>query len=581
MKSINSINLKFPKFFPPWIVWKFTFLGIIVFTIMSSRRIAYYDFNFLVNTVYRMSQGEIPFKDFDLVLPVVPYFIVFLVHMLSNTSVYLAIYISTCFLIFVSTHSLHGIIAKINNDSDDVRKHRNSIVILIFASLFGVVSSYPNYIYDAVATTFAMASINQFLRFIQTNELRILVLSGFFLSLSIFSKYNMGGFLAIGFIVTLIILFLRDETRNSYQLTQSILVFLLPSVILGGITLLAGPLAVFDQTIVAASKFKNLDSSDHLAPYNHLTLIALLLLIGLGTLRAKTGKLIIVLAPIVILSGLLLVAIDLFIKSEIVTSIRLEFFPSVNFVFPILMLIALHKLLSQWKSLQTNEIFLLISIPLYFFGSFLSQGWNGSNYSLWPLLVLLAWIIFYLNNSFPLQTACTINIGALGLLTLCLFYSNFTGERMTYVEDNGRRDQKDFNFNIIGTAISEQDLDSIREVRNQIELEEYHGSAIVLPAEDSIKDFGLRLTSWGRCLQYTRICPSFNERRFSREFANNPPNIVIIKTKTQIYPGIEPITQQVRELASECFVNKYSNETYELFISTKSSSACLKNSATK
>jgi hypothetical protein len=226
--------------------------------------------------------------------------------------------------------------------------------------------------------------------------------------------------------------------------------------------------------------------------------------------------------------------------------------------------------------MDSSEFCVLISLPLYFFGTFLSQGWGGSSYSLWPMLAIIASITVYSPSINKRDSWNYLQFYGGGVLILSLVLSVIQGTRLGFVEDNGMRNENNFNFEVIGTAISKEDLGQIGEVKKKIAESEIEGSTIVLPAEDSIESFGSKLLPWGRCLQYTMICPSFNERIFLEQFRNNPPNIVVIKHKPQIVFEIEPITSKVQKIADLCYLSVYKNETYELYLKKTETLACLK-----
>lgn len=562
-------------------VWIYSILGILVFTVTSSRRIAYYDFNYLQNAVYRISLGEIPFRDFDLVLPAVPFLIVYLVHFALQIPLSIATYISTCLLIFTTTHSLIGITNKLIGTEEKSKLKKSITSVLVFSSLFGVVSIYPNYVYDSVATAFALAAINQFLAYLRERERKLLVFTGIYLALSIFSKYNMGGFLAIGFAVTLAVIHYRESRNKIEFLLRALVMLLLPTTLFGVVFLLTGPFAVYNQTILAASKFKNLNHSDHLAQYNYPALIVIMLSICVVIFKRQYSNILSYACQGYIFLGLVIVAVQQLTNSESLKSKTLDIFSSASFLFPILMLVALHKLITNWKELPLNQLCILLSVPIYFFGTFLSQGWNGSSYSLWPMLAILSLVIFSMSNDLDTRMIGYFRVFSIGLLVIGLGISSFKGERLGFVEQNGKRHEMDFNFNVIGTAISEKDLNAISEVKQQINMGEYFGKTIILPAEDSIVSFGSTQKPWGRCLQYTAICPSFSESVFLNEFVSDPPNVVIIKKDPQILFDIEPITAIVLSIGERCFTDKYSNDTYRLFVHNESTLMCLASLETK
>lgn len=572
-------RLKAFKEWPISQVWIYSLLGILVFTITSSRRIAYYDFNYIQNSVYRMTLGEVPFRDFDLVLPAIPYVLVLLIHFLMSIPINVSVYFATCLLIVVSTHSIVGIHNKLHKEEVALGKKYRSSLLFIFCSLFGVVSIYPNYVYDSVASAFALAALNQFLGHLNEEKSSYLFKSGIFISLSTFSKYNMGGFLAIGLLLTLFYISIQCPGGTKRKFLERASILMAPSLFTLTIFLFLGPMSIYEQTIVAASKFKNLDEVSQFAQYNYPALILILFLILVCNFRNSGTKSLSLSIILFMIIGISSVFIQQNLQNEDLDKILLQIFPSASFVFPIVMLLSLHKLISERHSMDSSEFCVLISLPLYFFGTFLSQGWDGSSYSLWPMLAIIASITVYSPSINQRDSWNYLQLYGVGVLILSLVLSIILGTRLSFVEDNGMRNEHNFSFQIIGTAISKEDLGQIGEVKNKITKSAIEGSTIVLPAEDSIESFGSNLLPWGRCLQYTMICPSFNERLFLMEFRKDPPNIVVIKHKPQIGFEIEAITPKVQKLVTQCYVSDYKNETYQLYLKKKETLACLKVAA--
>lgn len=557
-------------------LWFFSILGILIFTLNSSRRIAYYDFNYIQNTVFRMAHGQFPFKDFDLVLPAIPYLLILSIHFLVHVPINISVYIASCFLIIFTTHSLIGITKRLSQETSK-KKNESLRLILVFSSLFGVISVYPNYVYDSVATTFALGAINNFLGYLDRKTSKKIIISGIFLALSTFSKYNMGGFLAIGFASSLLIFTLKNPSRDGKVLLREFTFLFFSSLITTMIFLPLGPSKIFNQTIIAASKFKNLDKVSQFAQYNYPALILIFILIVLATLTGGKKNYVNKVARCLVFLGILCTLIrQIFLQTNL-DNLALHLFPSPSFLFPIFMLVALNKLIMERNQLGNKEICILISIPLYFYGTFLSQGWNGSSYSLWPVFAILATATLFSPHSEPTQIKKNLYIASYMLLILSLGISIYRGERLGFVEDNGLRDGNTFNFEVIGTAISSGDLKYINEIGEEIRTNGISGQAIILPAEDSLESFGQNLLPWGRCLQYTMICPSFNQRDFISEFSNNPPKIVIIKNDPQIIFNIEPISSKVEKLAKSCFELSFSNSRYSLYSKQAGSKSCLQS----
>lgn len=541
--------------------------------IFSARRIAFYDFNFIANGVHRMALGQLPYRDFDLVLPPFTFLPVYALHHLLRIEVEHAIFLSAVITQMLSILALWSILQSLFYGR--VHRHKNALLLALLtsASVINVISIYPNYVYDSVATSLTLGSLASLLKYNRDHQRRYLLLTFVLAVFSFYSKFNMGGSLIFGILLVRTIELGRKRHFKKLLTEAFTLSVVLVSVLLP-ISFL-GLNSFIEQTIIEPSKFKGVTKLGQLAQYNYPSLIVQLVAILVSSrvkfIRehfARYG-----LAFIALGLGFNFLATLFSVKPE--DWLLGKVFPSANFVYPVAMLLALHCLLFK-RTNQARDLNILIIVPIYFFGTFFSQGWNGSSYSLSPLLLVLIVSIFFSQADENKRLSNLIF-----LVVFVLAFSNFlamaiNGNRLGYVDNSGVRDQS-FNWNVLGMASSREDVYTVSEVKSFIVQNRYEGTIVEFPAEDSLHQFSSTLEPWNRCLQFTFICPTKPDRSLITDLGQEVPDVVILKKTTQINRSIESIVAIGEPIIKSCFTETFSNSIYSVFKSDVETKACVNN----
>jgi len=543
-------------------------------TFFSARRIAFYDFNFLANGLHRMSLGQLPYKDFDLVLPPFTFLPAYLFHQLLNIDIYSAIFLSAIITQLFSIVAFHSILQSLFRRKIEQLNNTLLVTLMISAAVINVISIYPNYIYDSVATSLTLGALATLLKYLQLGEYKFLFISFMLSTFSFFTKFNMGGSLILGVVLARILVLGKNRHFKKIFLEVFTLIVLLVSA-LSSLTFL-GIESFIAQTVVAPSEFKGVTKLGQLAQYNYPLLIALLAAILISFQIEFIRKRVVRYVGVLIMLGL---GVSLLQSLFFVNSDRLateSIFPSANFIYPVVMLLALHQLLFA-RSTQTIDLtMLLIVIPIYFFGTFLSQGWSGSSYSLNPLLLILLVTIYLTQEEKEEIKSRVVPLAISALLFVNFLTMGLTGNRLGYVENGGIRSQS-FNWTIVGMATSSQDFYALKQAHDFIDRKEYVGTIVEFPAEDSLEQFSSDLIPWSRCLQFTFICPTKSNQSLLEEFITDTPDVVVLKKQTQIGKNIEPIVALIQPILKSCFTDKFSNSVYTIFRADANVQSCIKN----
>lgn len=539
----------------------------------GARRIAFYDFNYVANAVHRMSVGQLPYRDFDLVLPPVTFLPVFIFHQLLKIDIGIAIFLSAVLTQFISIIAFRSILESLFRKKLEEFENPAFLTLMVSAAVLNVVSIYPNYIYDSLATSLTLGAVALLLKYIHVNEYKYLVYSFVLSILSFLTKFNMGGSLILGICIVRTLNLAKKRNFKQMAIEASTLSVLCALAI--SLISVFGLGSFIDQTIVAPSKFKEVTSLGQLAQYNYPSLIVLmvLILISLKTvyIRARITRFTLIATGF----GLGLNLIHTLFSSNSTETAIAKIFPSANFIFPIVMLIALHRLLVLGIMKHNDLSLILIVVPIYFFGTFFSQGWNGSSYSLSPLLLILLVAIYLSLAEIERRKSKVVFFTIFVLVGVNFLTLAMNGNRLGYVDNGGVRSQS-FNWNTIGMASSKEDIDTANEVRVHIAQEQQFGSIVEFPAEDLLQQFSSTLIPWNRCLQFTFICPTKSTQEVLNDFSSDAPSFVILKKNTQINQDIEPIINSIKPILKSCFIESFSNRTYVVFKADAGVYTCIK-----
>ena len=554
----------------------FSVLAILMSTYYASRRIAFYDFNFIQNTVYRMQIGQFPYRDFDLVLPAFTFFIVLLFAVSVSSSISFSIYLSTCLIIVISIFSVVGILNSLKDRFKFLGYRRFRLPFLTFCCVFNIVSVYPNYIYDSVVAAFSLVALHFFLKFLKNSRNLDLMACSVALAATVFSKYNSGVPLMFGFLTTIVLKIYVSEAKNVKEFIKFGGVLIAPTLALGLTCICIFGNQFIYQTLLAPGDYKGVFRLYQLAQYENLILEILFIFGLLGIVKPDFRRLffrLVVLAVVILLVGLTFSR--LFLSTTLEMSV-MGFFGGVDLLFPIMILFAFFRVFYDFRKLEMIEAVVLISIPMLFLGSFLSQGWWGSSYALYPhLFIMLIFLHHSKEPTNPTIRARLFIFTVTSLIAVQLIWNIGSGIRLGYVENAGLR-QGSPNWEKLGTAYSSRDVNSLKEVQSAIASTGVKGTLLAFPPEDLLQDFSDDLTPWGRCLQFIDICPTTDSEQILMNFQSKAPTFLVLKLKPQI--NVRPVVPE--SIALLCFSKIFENDVYQVFTQNSASQVCIKNEFT-
>lgn len=540
--------------------------------ILSARRVALYDFNFIANAVHRISLGEIPYKDFDLVLPPLTFIPVYLIHHFLGLSIVKSMLISGLIIQVVALFAFYKILSRLRKNPQNYLSDFLFALAMSCAALVNVISVYPNYIYDSVATALTLVTIALLLNYLESDKYGYLILSHLFAYLTLLTKFNMGGSLILGIVLgrALTLVANRDTKKLIFE-ALSLISFSLLFLLLVSFFSLSH---FIDQTVIAPKNFKEVMGFGQFTQYKYPLIFILLAVTLLGIKMISIQNLITkwTLYVLVIFLSFILF-LHLFTPYSSGTIIG-RVFPNANFAYPIIMVLSLNRLMHLQRS-RSETVLLLMVIPIYFFGTFLSQGWNGSSYSLNPLLVILLITLYLTFDGIERRQLKTLLLTVVLLVSSNSLMAALSGSRLGYVAENGARGQS-FNWSQVGIASNNNDIEQTAQVRDFLAVEKKTGTLVEFPAEDSLDQFSTKLTPWGRCLQFTYICPSRQSDQIVKDFGEKPADYVVVKTRTQIDWNLEPIVYKLEPILNECFTLSFKNENYQVYKAHGSTQSCVR-----
>lgn len=551
--------------------------AILLTTIYSAQRIALYDYSFMANIGHRLALGQIPYRDFDLPLPIGSFVPLFLLEKIPGINNLLAIYVTSCLTVGISTLTALRILRIIQKSNPSTKMSiwlQNTCKLgLVIAN---VISHSPNYFYDSLSSTFVLLSILFSLKYLEENNIKYLHIIGWTLGWAFISKYNIGAALGLA-ICFWIIGDTYSSTGSRKEIFRNLRIICTPALVLLFISVSFAPKSYFFQTILAPGENKKVFSFSQLAQYNYKILVLILLTGILGLFLPKIQGY--MQQTVVIFLGcalLILVTARIFGVNKI-GKVFLVNFPNLGFVFPVIILMSFFLLIHKESIISSSQKVIILLSSAAMLGSFLSQGWNGSTYAFYPELIILLFSNSFTNSGYSIALLKT-QIHTLVVITLVIVNATLmivNGDRLGFLVDQGSRSTTP-NFNILGTALSNSDVQNIRVVQEVITTSGVTGTLAEFPAEDPISLMSDSLKPWFRCIQFTFICPTISEEKLESEFRNRPPDIIILKRESQINFKIEPIFDKVQFLARKCFENLLENRTYSVYRKGDNSQLCMK-----
>ncbi|WP_422688458.1 hypothetical protein [Candidatus Planktophila versatilis] len=519
-----------------------------------------------------MEIGQLPYTDFDLVLPPISFLIIFAITQIFNTSISMAMYFASCLVLVISSISVLGIVNVLEDKFQILKSRKIRYIILALCSVFNIISVYPNYVYDSAVAAFSLSALYFFLKSIDDLRNIYLLNCGIATSLTVYSKYNAGIPLLVGFIVATFAINASRIRVNAKLLIKKTAIIASPTLAIAIILLMLFGKDFVYQTISAPGEYKGIFQLNQLLQYQNLVLVIVFLSGVIGLARSEYQR---VFYLVVISSSVFTVVILSFSRFIFPTSLNntvVSILGSLNVLFPVSILFSFFRLVYTRKRIHHFESCVSIPVSLLFLGSFFSQGWDGSSYALYPHLFLLFAIIFVVIRDYTSIKIVRVLFSILVLFfSIQLVWNISTGVRLGYVENAGLRAGAP-NFEKIGLASGRRDIERLEEVKNAITSTGKTGTILEFPPEDSLGDFGNGLIPWGRCLQFMDVCPSFRAPDLVSALKMDSPTFIVLKNN----PQFKYIPEVIGDLGiKKCYEFLFSNGAYSVHLKGNKTQNCL------
>ena len=557
-------------------------LGLTIF--FHARHMPLYDYSFLTTVSYRLSLGQVPYRDF--VLPIVPgaFYVLALAYLVLGWT-------SKTLLIVTLASAVAGYIlvldiSRLVDPRLGLRSgHVAGFAIWLAAILSGVCYNLALPFYDNLAVIAVMLSLDTILRVLRRpGSLFAWLIAGVSLLMPALFKQNIGGFYFIGVVLAFCITILvSPQLTRRYRLSLTTSFLGLCLVGSAGILLLISlglTRPFIEQVVLSAGQGKSVLSLTQLHPYISLSSFAVVTTAFAATFVKSNRWTAAMWAWPWILIGFLsacsLLDIAILNPSGYTPSFArpLEFLPALvvsGFALSLVTAVRSRKSLTVASGLG-------IVLSSAIAGALLSQGAWGSSYALGPLIVLLAtpYLVYCINA----QAKLIVLVTAAGLIGFSLWFVSYaaTGDRLRFVDAFSEPQ----GFGQPGSALSftsmsgssRQAMEDLKSVLSQMP----QAKLLEIPMEDPLPFIAPTHTPWWRCDQANvTTCPE--EAFIAREFLDNPPDVVILKEKPQLlgYKEVEPKAIKLAVAIRSCYSpNFVISDRYSIFTNLQPND-CLRN----
>lgn len=411
------------------------------------------DYAYQVEIAYRMFLGQMPYRDFILVLTPGLYMIMAGVMTLlggyTHYGVLLQSMLTQALVVIISFLVFYRLL-----------KHTFLAFLFSIPLLFAGHAIYPFPVYDVLAVLGMMLF---FLLLLENNIHRLAIgafFLGLFVTLPLYVKQNIGlVFLSLGFVVSF---FLIGIHQKHIQFKQ-ILIFLIGVCFSIGIFILwllmqHSLLDFFFQVFTFPNKARDPAATlmillkDYKSVWVFLSdyIISFILfmvgsIIGYLLLQKKyqkTSPTIIHIYEVIILSMSALVLtyiVYFFIQYDAIDGkLALTFFWGVTFAVCLCVGVIV-SFVNIWKKhALPNRIYIPIMVILICHAGFLSQSVAGSHYGMWPLLLLLmVWTVSIVYSFVPRRIVIGISFIWIASITMYLCWYSITNQFVGYVDMAG------------------------------------------------------------------------------------------------------------------------------------------------
>jgi hypothetical protein len=521
---------------------------------------ALYDFSFMTNTAQRLLNGERPYLDFDLVLPLGSFLPIVLVSTILKCSVFT----SMQFLLLAGTVvSLYFLIRIIS-----IVSYKDSpwLVFLMSATscaLF-VNNLYPHYSYETFGSLLTIILVYQVLTLtnrVTKSQTVYLVLT--FIALWS-TKYNIAlGASALYWIA----IYVKHSGSFIFFIEAKKRIVLIP--VIGFLISMIAHLCVgknefIYQTLTYPSEYKSIFSFTQLAYYKSLMIILTALLVSISFIWKRYSLLFLSLA---LSLNFFWGTTKLFIRFGWVHIEHRydQLFSDSDFVFlPVLMLFSLAVYVRTYRSkvLLENQRIILLGFPPLFACFFTSMSWWGSYYGVLSLAPVL---IIVLSKISRVAFTRSFRLLLLSYLSLCLFASLVSvsnRDLLNYVHATPAHTlvKSKLITGIWTDKTYEKDLEQIIGLLTETSI-----NPIILeyPMEDPIFTIVKGAKPWVRCVQLGLTCSSKND--FNLTLDPEYDYFYLVKKQPQILMFNKIENNPALYLSRFRLVLKASNTTFDLY----------------
>jgi hypothetical protein len=405
----------------------------------NARLAVLWDLSYVLENAYRISLGQIPYRDFP--FPYAPLTFLIQAALIKLTGRVFFHHVIYCAVInLLSTLLTWRVLLRMFQNTGG--KTAFAIILTVPLTVLGVYSVFPHPFYDCDCTFIVLVCLLLLVRFMQESTSNIEnFCMGIFLVLPLLTKQNTGLFFIIAAIGCLALLFLIDVYRR-HNLRKYIAPFAGLVAGLGTALLLLHRLAglhnYYQWTFKFAAQRRTPPFADMIGMYRDSGFVwwlvpvvfgLLLLCLARGSRIMKWASVVLMLAPFV------WPVIYLFRDSDI--SERAE--RLVN-LWPLVLILSVLAIVQTVRRGSTAELVVAVIIIVTVHGAFMSQQLWGSTYALWPLfMILIAFNISALDSvSDPgCHRLVLASVMSISLVIAGAFYIR-SHERLDYAElDDG------------------------------------------------------------------------------------------------------------------------------------------------
>lgn len=533
----------------------------------ATRWTALLDYSYLPNLAFALSNGATLWADLDHPLPPGATLVTWLFYSIFGWSSFSSLMLTgligaaSAFAAFRITLNLPVFAG---GKASPVLMAFLSVQAAVFGPTLLVTFPFP----DNFATLFCLFSILLTQRALRLGSRSAFFIAGVMASTPLVFKQNVGVLFLACSIGGLALLVSKYSERQPPLASRSLAFFLLGSVAVAffGFLLLAfsGLLSDFySQVIVGASASKNVLSFQQVTPYfGPVGFVSFAL--GLSLLFKPPPYLRRLVWLLVVLGSSALFLLPRFFLGHVERLLEsvwvyesldtaIIFLAIAPFVSGVLFARAILRIVGE-------EDFVLLVIAGTMIGAFLSQGYQGSSYSLAPLLMIFVWSSgASLFGPFRFQWG-PLAVGV--LLGVFLLSQAVTGARLQYVSLEGSRVD---GHNVTSTTtglipVTDMQHRGYSQLRQLLEKEE--GRILVLPSEDPLAFFAPESRGWWRCVQFIQnTCPSYLEA--PAKLAADPPDVFVYKKFPQLpSDAVEPLGGKMSAALLACGTKVLDSELY-------------------